>query len=71
MIFLVRLKELAIIGSISAAVVVAGGIFMAGYGFENIVLAYLGGTVVAALASSVVMAATIREAGSRLFSRYV
>ncbi|HKU50003.1 MAG TPA: hypothetical protein VJP79_08640, partial [Nitrososphaera sp.] len=71
MIFLGRLKELAIIGSISAAVVVAGGIFMAGYGFENIVLAYLGGTVVAALASSVVMAATIREAGSRLFSRYV
>jgi hypothetical protein len=71
MIFLGKLKELAIASVFSAGVVLAGGVFAATYGFENIVLAYLAGSAVAALLSTVVMAATMKDASSRLFSRYV
>jgi hypothetical protein len=71
MMFLGRAKELAIIAFASAAIVVVGGIFAASYGFENLVLAYLAGAIVSACASSIVMIPTIREAGSRLFSRYI
>jgi hypothetical protein len=71
MIFLGKLKELATVSVFSACVVLAGGVFAATYGFENIVLAYLAGSAVAALLSTVVMAATMKDASSRLFSRYV
>jgi hypothetical protein len=71
MTFLGRTRELAIIALIAAAVVVAGGFIAGSYGFESIVLAYLAGTLVAACASSAAMAATIKDGGSRLFSRYI
>jgi hypothetical protein len=71
MIFLGRLKELAVVSALSAIVVLAGGVFAATYGFENIVLAYLGGTAIAALSSTIVVARTMMDASSSLFSRYV
>lgn len=69
--FLGRLKELATISMVSAAVVIVGGVVAAGFGFENIVFAYVAGAAVAALSSSVVTAGTLRNASSWLFSRYV
>jgi hypothetical protein len=71
MIFLGKLKELAVVSALSAIVVLAGGVFAATYGFENIVLAYLGGTAIAALSSTIVVARTMMDASSSLFSRYV
>ena len=69
--FLGRLKELAIIAMASATVVIVGGIFAAGFGFENIVYAYVAGAAFAALLSSGVMMRTLGNASSWLFSRYV
>ncbi len=72
MVFLGRVKALAAIALVSAAIVVGGGIVLAQHsGFENIVIAYVSGTAVAATASSVVMAQTLKRASSRLFARYV
>jgi hypothetical protein len=71
MIFLGRVKDLGLIAFVSAFVVAAGGIFAGQYGFENVVMAYVAGAAIAAIASCAVMASTIREAGSWLFSRYV
>ena len=71
MIFLGRMRELAICSVLSAVIVLAGGVFAATYGFEYIVLAYLAGSSVAALSSTIVMARTMKDASSRLFSKYV
>jgi hypothetical protein len=71
MMFLGRVKELAIIAIVAAGVVIGGGIYSAGFGFENIVLAYLAGAAAASVMSTAVMAKTIGDASSRLFSRYV
>jgi hypothetical protein len=71
MIFLGRVKALAFVSLASALVVVAGGTILAHSGFENIVLAYVAATAVAATASSAVMVETMKKAGSRLFARYI
>jgi hypothetical protein len=72
MMFLGRVKELAIVSLAGALVVAVGGTVMAmQYGFEYAVFAYLAATVVAAVASSAVMASTMKKAGSRLFARYI
>ncbi len=71
MIFLGRVKTLAIVSIVSAIIVVAGGVFLARSGFENIVFAYLASTVVAATSSTIYMSKILRNAGSRLFSRYI
>ena len=65
------MKALAFVSLASALVVVAGGTILAHSGFENIVLAYVAATAVAAVASSAVMVETMRKAGSRLFARYI
>jgi len=71
MIFLGRAKALAMVSLASALVILIGGIILAQSGFENIVIAYLVATILAAIASTAVMARTIKHAGSWLFARYI
>ena len=71
MIFLGKTKDLAQVALVSALIVAAGGTFLAQYGFENAVIAYLAATVFAAMASTVVMRLAIRKASSLLFARYI
>jgi hypothetical protein len=71
MIFLGKTKALAQIAFAAALIVVAGGVFLAQYGFENAVIAYLAATVFAGLASTIAMRVAIRKAGSLLFARYI
>ncbi|HXV46736.1 MAG TPA: hypothetical protein VD736_08695 [Nitrososphaera sp.] len=71
MIFLGKTKALAQIAFAAALIVVAGGMFLAQYGFENAVIAYLAATVFAGLASTIAMRVAIRKAGSLLFARYI
>ncbi|HEX2014783.1 MAG TPA: hypothetical protein VLA68_06115, partial [Nitrososphaera sp.] len=71
LIFLNRVKALSLTSLASALVVTAGGFVLATQGFENIVLAYLAGTILAATGTSVILAGTLKNAGSRLFARYI
>jgi hypothetical protein len=71
MIFLGRAKALAMVALASALVVSIGGIVLAQSGFENIVMAYLAATMIAAIASTAIMQKTIKQAGSWLFARYI
>lgn len=71
MIFLGKAKTLAEISFVAAAIVIGAGIFLAQYGFENAVVAYLAATAFAAVASTIVMRVAIRKAGSLLFARYI
>jgi hypothetical protein len=71
MIFLNRVKVLAIITLVSALVVIAGGFVAGQYGFDRIVMAYVAGAGIAALMSTAAMASTLKEPGSRLFARFV
>ncbi len=71
MIFLGRAKALATVALASALVVSIGGIVLAQSGFENIVIAYLAATIIAAIASTAIMRRTIKQAGSWLFARYI
>lgn len=71
LIFLGKAKALAQVALVSALIVAAGGVFLAQYGFENAVIAYLAATVFAAMASTVAMRVAIRKASSLLFARYI
>jgi hypothetical protein len=71
MIFLGKAKALAQVAFVSALIVAAGGAFLAQYGFENAVIAYLAATAFAALASTIAMRVAIRKASSLLFARYI
>jgi hypothetical protein len=71
MIFLGKAKTLAQVSVIAAIIVVAGGVFMAQYGFENAVLGYLAATAIAAIASTAFMGVALKRAGSLLFARYI
>ena len=71
MIFLGKAKNLAQVSVIAAIIVVAGGVIMAQYGFENAVLGYIAATAFAAIASTVFMGIAVKRAGSLLFARYI
>jgi hypothetical protein len=71
MIFLGKAKALAQVSVVAAIIVVAGGVFMAQYGFENAVLGYLAATAFAATASTAFMGIALKRAGSLLFARYI
>lgn len=71
MIFLGKAKALAQVALAAALIVTVGGVFLAQYGFENAVIAYLAATVFAGMASTIVMRIAIRKAGSLLFARYI
>ncbi len=71
MIFLGKAKALAQVSLAAALVVIVGGVFLAEYGFENAVIAYLAATVFAGMASTIIMRVAIRKAGSLLFARYI
>jgi hypothetical protein len=71
MIFLGKAKTLAEVALAAALIVIVGGVFLAQYGFENAVIAYLAATMFAGLASTVIMRVAIRKAGSLLFARYI
>ncbi|MEW6604669.1 MAG: hypothetical protein AB1351_08280 [Thermoproteota archaeon] len=71
MIFLGKAKALAEVSFIAAVIAIGAGIFLAQYGFENSVIAYLAATAFAAVESTIVMRVAIRKAGSLLFSRYI
>ncbi|HEV8406114.1 MAG TPA: hypothetical protein VGQ13_09455 [Nitrososphaera sp.] len=71
MIFLGKAKALAMVSLAAALIVSVGGVFLAQYGFENAVIAYLAATVFAGMASTIVMRVAIRKAGSLLFARYI
>jgi len=71
MIFLGKAKALAQVSLVAAFIVCVAGVFLAQYGFENTVIAYLAATVFAGMASTIVMRIAIRKAGSLLFARYI
>jgi hypothetical protein len=71
MIFLGKAKALAQMAFAAALIVVVLGVFLAQYGFENAVIAYLAATTFAALASTIAMRVAIRKACSLLFARYI
>jgi hypothetical protein len=71
MIFLGKVNALAQVSLVAVMIVVAGGLFLAQYGFENTVIAYLAATAFAGMASTLVMRVAIRKAGSLLFARYI
>jgi hypothetical protein len=71
MIFLGKAKALAQVTLAAALIVIVGGVFIAQYGFENAVIAYLAATVFAGMASTLIMRIAIRKAGSLLFARYI
>jgi hypothetical protein len=71
MIFLGKAKALAQVALVAALIVTMGGVFLAQYGFENAVIAYLAATVFASMASTVIMGTAIRRGGSLLFARYI
>jgi hypothetical protein len=71
MIFLGKAKALAQLALVAALIVTVGGVFLAQYGFENAVIAYLAATVFAGMASTVIMGTAIKKAGSLLFARYI
>src|SRR3989442_1666032 len=71
MIFLGKARALAQVSLVAAFIVCVAGVFLAQYGFENTVIAYLAATVFAGMASTIVMRIAIRKAGSLLFARYI
>jgi hypothetical protein len=71
MIFLNRVKSLALTAMVGASIVVFGGVLAAQFGFENIVFAYLASAATAALLSSIQLRGDLKHAASLFFSRYV
>jgi hypothetical protein len=71
MIFLGKAKALAMVSLAAALIVSVAGVFLAQYGFENAVMAYLAATMFAGMASTIVMRVAIRKASSLLFARYI
>jgi hypothetical protein len=66
-----KTKQLVYLVSISAAIVIVGGLVFGKSGFENIVVAYLISAVFAFIVSSIYARNTMKYAGDRFFSRYV
>ena len=66
-----KIKLLAILMMMSSSIVIVGGILVANSGFENLVFAYLGATIFAALVSTIYANKTIKNASSIIFARLI
>jgi hypothetical protein len=65
-----KVKPLAIISTISALIVILGGIVLANSGFQNLVIAYLAATIFAATASMIYANKAMKHATSLMFARF-
>ncbi len=66
-----RVKPLAIIAIVSSLVVGVGGIIFGRFALENITLAYLAATIVAATISTIYIKKIFKNAPSIFFARYI
>lgn len=66
-----KTKQLVYLVSISAAIVIVGGIILGKSGFENIIVAYLISAVFSFIVSAVYVNKAMKNAGNTFFSRYV
>ena len=71
MAFLNRTKIMALIVIAGTSIVVIAGTILAQSGFENIVFAYLGATIMAAITSTLYARKIVKNAGTMFFSKYV
>ncbi len=66
-----KTKQMVYLVSISAAIVIVGGLILGKSGFENIVVAYLISAVFSFVVSAVYVNKSLKNAGNVFFSRYV
>jgi hypothetical protein len=66
-----KTKQLVCLVSISAAIVIVGGLILGKSGFENIVVAYLISAMFSFIVSTVYVNKSMKNAGNIFFSRYV
>jgi hypothetical protein len=69
--FMNRMTGLALMATVGAVVVVAGGLMLAPMGFQNLEIAYLAATASVALISTFYVLANLERAASMFFSRYM
>jgi len=70
-VFLNRIKIIAAISMAGTSIIVITGPILAQSGFENIVFAYLGATIMAAITSTFYAKKIMKNAGAIFFSKYV
>ncbi|MHB8566837.1 MAG: MATE family efflux transporter [Nitrososphaerales archaeon] len=71
MLFMNRVKSLAIIAIVGTSILGVGGVILAQYGFQYIVFAYFAMAVTIAILSSVSVRKILRSGGGLFFSKYV
>lgn len=69
--FLNRIKIMAMIVMVGTSIIVIAGTMLAQSGFENIIFAYLGATIMAAITSTLYARKIMKNAGTMFFSKYV
>ena len=69
--FLNRIKIIAAIAMAGTSIVIIAGSILAQSGFENIIFAYLGATIMAAITSTFYTNKIMKNAGAMFFSKYV
>jgi hypothetical protein len=71
MIFLNRIRSLAMISIIGASIVATVGFILAQFGFQDIIFAYLAMAITVATLSSIQIKSDLSQAASLFFSKYV
>ncbi len=66
-----KTKQMVCLVSISAAIVIVGGLILGKSGFENIIMAYLISAMFSFIVSTVYVNKSMKNAGNIFFSRYV
>jgi len=66
-----KIKSLAIIVIISSSIVIAGGLLLVQYGFENLVFAYLAASIFASVVSTIYAHRVMKHADSIIFARLI
>ena len=66
-----KTKQLVYLVSISASIVIVGGVILGRSGFENIIVAYLVSAIFSFIVSTVYVNKSMKNAGNVFFSRYV
>ncbi|MDG7001156.1 MAG: hypothetical protein JRN15_18835 [Nitrososphaerota archaeon] len=69
--FMNKIKTLCLVGAIGATFVAGAGLWLGMSGFENIVYAYLGETIILATLTSVIVARNLSRVASIQFARFV
>jgi len=71
LIFINKIRSLVAIAAIGTIFVFVVGVFLAQFGYQNIVFAYLGETITIVLLSSIVLRRNLSKGASIHFGRYV